>query len=44
MRAERLEFEAVALQLPGQAAVRGEEGDEAGLDGVVDVGASLENA
>src|SRR5580704_2618624 len=44
MREQRLEFEAVALQLPGQAAVRGEEGDEAGLDGVVDVGASLEDA
>src|ERR1700693_4047082 len=43
MGEERLEFEAVALQLPGQTAVRGEEGDEAGLDGVGDVGATLKD-
>ena len=40
----RLQFEAIALQLPGQTAVHGEEGDEAGLDRVIDVGTSFENA
>src|ERR1700729_1558374 len=42
--ASRLQFEAIALQLPGEAAVHGEEGDEAGLDGVINVGTPLEDA
>ena len=40
----RLQFEAVALQLAGETAVRREKWDEAGLDGVVDIRTSFEDA